>query len=206
MSASPRHVAGLVLAAGEGRRFGRPKALVQLDGRLLVERAVATAHDAGCAPVVVVLGASAGEVARSADLAGAVVVVNEAWPTGMGSSLCAGLTALADLHADAAVVLLVDQPQVTPELVRRLVEHWSPGLAAVSASYDGRRRNPVLLSAHVWPDVHASAVGDEGARGWLDAHPDEVVLVACDDLGSDLDIDTADDLDRLAHDSAKDNA
>jgi CTP:molybdopterin cytidylyltransferase MocA len=198
--------AGLVLAAGEGRRFGRPKAIVQWDGQLFVERAVTTLRAAGCAPVVVVLGAAAAEVARTAELGDAVVVVNDAWPTGMGSSLCTGLTALGDLGAPAVVVLLVDQPQVSPELVQRLVAHWHEGVAAVSASYDGRRRNPVLLDASVWPAVAACAVGDIGARGWLDTHTDDVVLVACDDLGSDVDIDTPPDLDRLTHDSAKDRA
>lgn len=199
-------VAGLVLAAGEGRRLGRPKALVRFEDQLLVERAVATLRAAGCAPVVVVLGAAADEVARAADLGDAVAVVNEAWPTGMGSSLRTGLSALGDLRTSAAVVLLVDQPGVSAELVRRLVEHWSPDVPAVVASYDGRRRNPVLLSASVWPEVTEGATGDAGARGWLDAHADEVVLVACDDLGSDLDIDTPADLDRLTNDSAKGSA
>jgi len=198
--------AGLVLAAGQGRRLGGPKALVRIGDDLLVERAVTTLRSAGCAPVVVVLGAAADEVARAADLGDAVVVVNDAWPTGMGSSLRTGLGALSDLRADGAVVLLVDQPQVTPELVRRLVEHWSPGLAAVSASYDGQRRNPVLLDASIWPEVCATAVGDVGARAWLDTHPDAMVTVACDDLGNDTDIDTPLDLDRLAPDPAKDNA
>ena len=198
--------AGLVLAAGEGRRFGGPKALARLGDQLFVERAVTTLRAAGCDPVVVVLGAVATEVARTADLGDAVVVVNDAWPTGMGSSLCTGLSALRDLGAPAAVVLLVDQPQVSPELVRRLVGHWTEGIAAVSASYGGRRRNPVLLDASVWSEVISGAVGDVGARGWLDTHPDDVVLVACDDLGSDIDIDTPHDLDRLTNDTAKDRA
>jgi CTP:molybdopterin cytidylyltransferase MocA len=124
----------------------------------------------------------------------------------MGSSLCTGLAALSDLHAPAAVVLLVDQPQVSPALVRRLVDAWSEGVPVVSASYDGDRRNPVLLDASVWPGVITSAVGDVGARGWLDTHADDVVLVACDDLGSDTDIDTRLDLDLLTSDPAKDRA
>jgi nicotine blue oxidoreductase len=206
MSDSPGQVSGLVLAAGEGRRLGRPKALVRFEDQLLVERAVATLRAAGCAPVVVVLGASAAEVARTADLGDAVCVVNDAWATGMGSSLRTGLGALSELRGAAAVVLLVDQPRVTSALVRRLVGHWSTEVPAVVATYDGRRRNPVLLSASVWPEVASSATGDVGARGWLDAHADDVVLVACDDLGSDLDIDTPADLDHLTHDPAKDNA
>lgn len=199
-------VAGLVLAAGEGRRFGTPKALVRLGDHLLVERATATLRASGCAPVVVVLGAAAGEVARTADLGDAVVVVNDGWAAGMGSSLCTGLTALTDLAADAAVVLLVDQPQVTPDLVRRLVAHHTPGVAAVSASYGGHRRNPVLLDGSVWAEVMAAAEGDVGARAWMNTHSERVLLVACDDLGSDLDIDTPADLDLLTHDPTKDSA
>jgi CTP:molybdopterin cytidylyltransferase MocA len=198
--------AGLVLAAGGGSRFGGPKALARWGDELFVERVVTTLRTAGCAPIVVVLGAAAADVAASAQLDEAVVVVNDAWPTGMGSSLCTGLAALADLRAPAAVVMLVDQPQVSPAVVRRLVDSWSEGVAAVSASYDGRRRNPVLLDASVWPTVSARAVGDVGARGWLETHSDDVVLVACDDLGSDIDIDTQLDLDRLTSDPAKDRA
>ena len=197
--------AGLVLAAGAGRRFGGPKALARLRDRTLLEHAVDTLRSAGCSPVVVVLGAGAREVARQVDVGAAVVVVNDGWESGMGSSLCTGLAVLADLRAPAAVVALVDQPQVTPELVRRLVASWADGVAAVSATYGGHRRNPVLLDASTWPGVAAAAVGDVGARGWLDAHADEVVLVACDDLGSDLDIDTPHDLDRLTHDLSKDS-
>jgi CTP:molybdopterin cytidylyltransferase MocA len=198
--------AGLVLAAGGGSRFGGPKALARWGDELFVERVVATLRTAGCTPIVVVLGAAAADVAASAELGDAVVIVNDAWPSGMGSSLCTGLAALADLRAPAAVVMLVDQPQVSPAVIRRLVDSWSEGVAAVSASYDGRRRNPVLLDASVWTAVTERAVGDVGARGWLGTHSDDVVLVACDDLGSDIDIDTQLDLDRLTSDPAKDRA
>ena len=188
--------AALVLAAGAGRRFGRPKALVELDGELLVDRAVRIAAGAGCAPVVVVLGADAGVVAR-ASTAAAVVVVNEGWRDGMGSSLRCGLSALTDLGAPGAVVLLVDQPGVPVEVIHRLTRAWRAGATAVAAVYDVQPRNPVLLDARVWPEVMSVAVGDVGARAWLRAHPDEVTMAACDDLGSPTDIDTPADLARL---------
>lgn len=86
--------AGLLLAAGAGRRYGMPKALVTDAGRLLVERALATLVEGGCDPVVVVLGAAADEVLARAELSGAIVVVNPEWAGGMGSSLRAGLAAL----------------------------------------------------------------------------------------------------------------
>ena len=96
-----------MLAAGGGRRYGGPKALVRLDGRLLVERAAGTLRAAGCAPVVVVLGAGSARVRAEADLGDAVAVDNPGWSTGMGSSLRAGLAALGGAPVDAAVVLLV---------------------------------------------------------------------------------------------------
>jgi len=192
-----RAAAGLVLAAGEGSRYGGPKALIELSGELLVDRAARIARDSGCEPVVVVLGASADEVVRAAALEHAVVVVNDGWREGIGSSLRCGLAALGDQHASAAVVLLVDQPGVGPETVRRLVGAWQDGAVAVAASYGGDARNPVLLDASIWAGVCATAHGDVGARAWLREHATEVVRVACDDLGSDADIDTVADLQRL---------
>jgi CTP:molybdopterin cytidylyltransferase MocA len=198
-------VAGLVLAAGAGSRFGRPKALVELDGELLVDRAARTMAEAGCEPVVVVLGCCAADVAAAAALDQAVVVVNDDWPSGMGSSLRTGLRALAEHAVAAAVVGLVDQPLVTSAVVHRLIESRSKH-AAVVASYHGSNRNPVLLERSIWDDVCSAAVGDLGARGWLRAHPDDVLAVACDDLGSDFDIDTPDDLHRLAEDTTMEDS
>lgn len=187
--------AGLVLAAGEGSRLGRPKALVEVGGELLVDRSVRVAREAGCDPVVVVVGAQARQVVRRAVLDDAVAVVNDDWPDGMGSSLRVGLRALTELGAAAAVVLLVDQPRVTADVVRRVLS--APPAPAVAASYGGRPGNPVRLDATIWPEVCALAVGDTGARAWMRAHPERVQVVACDDLGSDVDIDTADDLGRV---------
>ncbi|KOX21609.1 molybdopterin-guanine dinucleotide biosynthesis protein A [Saccharothrix sp. NRRL B-16348] len=101
-------VAGLLLAAGAGRRFGGPKALVSHDGVLWVDRAAAVLRDAGCAPVVVVLGASAASVRARAALDGCVVVDNPEWATGMGSSLRAGLAALTGAGVGTGVVSGVD--------------------------------------------------------------------------------------------------
>ena len=189
--------AGLLLAAGEGSRLGTPKALVEVDGELMVDRARRALADGGCAPVVVVLGARAAEVAARADLAGAVVVVNDGWAQGMGSSLRTGLTTLTELGARAVVIALVDQPRVGADVVRRLVEHPSER-RAVAASYGGRQGNPVRLDASVWAEVAAAAQGDVGARAWMRAHAGSVEVVACDDLGVDDDIDTPEDLARLA--------
>lgn len=180
-------VAGLLLAAGEGRRLGRPKALVEVDGRRLVDLGVDLLRAGGCTPVVVVLGAAL------TDVPGARVLVNEGWRTGMGSSLRTGLAVLP-ADADAVVVALADQPRVGPEAVRRLLGAYAAGAVAAVATYGGAPRNPVLLDRSVWAQVAALAQGDAGARAWLRANPDAVTAVPCDGTGEPFDVDTEADL------------
>lgn len=191
-------VAGLVLAAGGGRRFGGPKALIRFDGHLLVQRAVTIACAGGCAPVVVVLGAGDAEV-RAATVAAEpapVLVSNPYWATGIGSSLRTGLAALADTEADAALVLLVDMPGITADAVRRLVDLAAPDALAM-AGYGAHRGHPVLLGRAHWAGVAAQAVGDTGARPYLRAHAAAVRLVPCADVADPGDVDTREDLARL---------
>jgi nicotine blue oxidoreductase len=190
--ADGRRVAGLLLAAGAGRRYGRPKALVTHDGRLMVERAVTTLRDGGCHPVTVVCGAApAALVRRTATLGDAVLLDNPAWPTGMGSSLRAGLARLAVLPGTvvAAVVLLVDLPGVTPAAVGRLVAPAHRRSLAVAGYADGARGHPVLLGRDRWAAVAVSAVGDRGARGYLREHAAEVTVVPCADVADGTDVD-----------------
>jgi nicotine blue oxidoreductase len=183
-------VAGLLLAAGSGSRIGGPKALLEIGGSTLVQRGVTLLRDGGCTPVLVVLGAHAEDVRGLVD--GDVVVAAD-WADGIGASLRAGLTALADGPSSACVVALVDQPLVGVEAVRRLLAVADRADAAV-ATYDGEPRNPVLLSRAVWDEVAVLAVGDVGARPWLRANADRVLSVSCDGTGSATDVDTADSL------------
>ncbi|GAA1844125.1 nucleotidyltransferase family protein [Actinomadura bangladeshensis] len=180
--------AGLLLAAGEGSRLGRPKATLELDGERLVDRGVATLRDGGCSPVLVVAGAAQIEVI------GAVVVPNPRWRDGMGSSLRAGLAALPPA-CPAVVIALVDQPLVTPAAVARLIAAYGAGAGIAVATYGGARRNPVLLRAEHFAGVAEAATGDRGARGYLRAHPDLITPVPCDDVAAPDDIDTPGDLD-----------
>lgn len=183
-------VAGLVLAAGEGRRLGGPKALVEHRGERLVDRAVRTLRAGGCDPVVVVAGAA------PLDVAGASVVDNPDWASGMASSLRTGLGALP-AEAEAVVIALVDQPGIGAEPVRRLVAAYDGGAEVGVATYGGRPRNPVLLARRHWAEVAALAVGDVGARAFLRAHPERVTPVECGDTGDPTDIDTQADLERM---------
>ena len=183
-------VCGLVLAAGEGRRLGGPKALLEVGGRRLVDRAVDVLHEAGVADVLVVSGAVALEVP------GARVVDNPDWRTGMGSSLRVGIGAVGEASG-AVLVMLVDTPGLGPEVVRRVLSAYRDGAAVAVATYGGRPRNPALLVREHWPEAARLAVGDVGARAFLAAYPQLVTTVECGDVGDSSDVDTAADLRRL---------
>jgi CTP:molybdopterin cytidylyltransferase MocA len=195
-------IAGVLLAAGEGSRFGQPKALVELNGQTLAARGVKLLQAGGADPVLVVTGAA------PVELDGAHAVYNPMWRTGMGSSLRAALQALAGsspgsdsavgTDVGAVVVALADQPLVGAEAVARLIAAFRGGATVAVAAYDGQARNPVLLAREHWAEVIATATGDRGARTFLRAHPDLVSLVECGDTGRPDDIDTPADLARIA--------
>ncbi len=188
--------AGLLLAAGEGRRMGTPKALLR-DRRDVpfVDRALGVLLDGGCETVTVVLGAAASDVRALLDEAGwtddeaVSVVVAEHWDTGMGASLRTGLSAL---DAETAVVSLVDLPDVTAEVVARVLAAASGPEALARAAYDGRPGHPVLLGRSHWPGITDKARGDRGARDYLAERP--VVEVECGDLATGRDVDSPADL------------
>ncbi|WP_229852632.1 nucleotidyltransferase family protein [Streptomyces albospinus] len=191
-------MAGLLLAAGGGRRLGgRPKALLDHRGRPLVEHAAGVLRDGGCGPVHIVLGAAADAVRERADLAGYTTSVNPDWAQGMGSSLRVGLAALAGSGADAVVVSLVDQPGIGAAAVARVVAAYEGRDSLAAAAYGGRRGHPALFGAARWADIAASAEGDRGARDYLRRHAAAITLVECGDVAEAYDIDTPEDLRRL---------
>jgi CTP:molybdopterin cytidylyltransferase MocA len=186
----------VLLAAGEGSRFGRPKALVELDGQTLAERGVTMLRAGGADPVLLVTGAAPVEVAQEHQVR---TVHNGEWRTGMGSSLRAALRALSPQDdVGAVVVALADQPLVGADAASRLIAAYRAGATVAVAAYDGRPRNPVLLAREHWPEVIATATGDRGARAFLRSRPDLVTLVECADTGRPDDVDTPADLDSIA--------
>ncbi len=206
-------VAGVLLAAGEGSRFGQPKALVELNGQTLAERGVNLLRAGGAYPILIVTGAAPIEID------GAHAIYNPEWRTGMGSSLRAALQALTgtSTHPGAApasvtggetgsvgavVVALADQPLVGAEAVARLIAAYRDGASVAVAAYDGQPRNPVLLAREHWAKVIATATGDQGARTFLRTRPDIITLVECGDTGRPDDIDTPADLARIKTEGA----
>ncbi|MFF4037046.1 NTP transferase domain-containing protein [Streptomyces sp. NPDC001816] len=191
-------IAGLLLAAGGGRRLGgRPKALLEHRGRPLVEHAVGVLRAAGCDRIHIVLGARADDVRERAELSGCVLVDNPDWAEGMGSSLRAGLASLAGTGVRAALVSLVDQPGIGPDAVARVLGAYEGDTSLVSAAYDGVRGHPVLFGAAHWAGIAATATGDRGARAYLKEHVSAVRLVECADVAEPYDIDTEADLSHL---------
>ncbi len=182
-------VGGLLLAAGAGRRYGRPKALVVTDGRPWVLRTVDAMRMAGCDPLLVVIGAAADEVRKQlpADL---IVMENPDWATGLGSSLRVGLEAAALDGVEAVLVMLVDLPRIGADhLIRMLAAVDRLPLPAVlaQADYDGSPGHPVLLGRDHWLPIIESTQGDFGARDYLRAqHATPVRLGAAAD-GADCD-------------------
>lgn len=177
----------VLLAAGAGTRLGRgPKALLPFRDRTLVEVLADILLDGGCREVVVVLGAAAGSVRKAPGLQRHTVVENHDWQTGMGSSFKLGLnTARPEDHV---LVALVDQPGLTPDTVGRLLKAHRPGRVTAAAyrhhsDCEGpgelRRGHPLLLDATLRAEAAASAIGDAGARLFLQARPELIDLVDC---------------------------
>lgn len=183
---------GLLLAAGAGSRLGTPKALVVADdGTPWLVRGVRSLLDGGCDAVTVVLGAAADEAAALVPAGPVDTVVAEDWAQGMAASLRAGLLEVTGTDARAAVVSLVDLPDVGPDVVRRVLAAAAavPGGRDVLARavYDGRPGHPVVLGRDHWRGVLDSVGGDAGARDYLAAH--DVVEVECGDLATGRDVD-----------------
>jgi len=185
-------VAGLVLAAGRGRRIGGPKALLRHGDALLVEHALRMVRDAGCDPLVVILGAAADEVRAAADLGDATVVVNKAWGTGVGSSLRVGLSTVEELGAEAVVVVPVDMPGLTAEAARRVAAGPTPD-ALACATFDGRRGHPMLIGRSHFAGISTLANGDVGIRPYLLARAAQVTEIPCDEVATPGDVDTPED-------------
>lgn len=180
MDHQPPHVVGVLLAAGAGRRYGKPKVLI--DGWL--STAVTALRDGGCADVVVVLGAAHVPVPP-----GATAITAAHWRTGLSASLRAGLGHAELLGGDYAVLHVVDTPDVGAAVVARVLSRAlnSPsGLAR--AVYGNRPGHPVVLAAHHWPAALASASGDRGAAPYLRTAAD-VQLIDCSDLATGRDYD-----------------
>lgn len=198
--ADPERVFVLVLAAGESRRMGQPKQLLDLAGRPLVVHAVERALAAAVDGVVVVIGSHASEVELALRGYPVYRVFNPHFAQGQGASLAAGIRALPST-VDAVVVILGDVPAISSEAIGAVAARWRETHApAVMARYDERRGHPVVFDRSVFFEL-ASLEGDTGGRDILRSLGDMVEVV---DMPGAMppDIDTEEDWERLQDDWA----
>lgn len=194
-------VAGIVLAAGESARFGRPKQLLEWHGRPFVQAVAEAALQAGLHPVIVVLGAHAEQIRPALEALPLQMVHNPEWQEGQAASIRAGLMALARQEEGSrahggAIFLLADQPQVTPGVLRALVEAHSRSLSPILAPLvlEERRANPVLFDRLTFPDL-LSLRGEVGGRALFSRYA--VEYLPWHDAALLLDVDTPQDYERL---------
>jgi molybdenum cofactor cytidylyltransferase len=180
-------ISGVILAAGTSSRLGRPKQLLELGGKPALQHAIDLAASAGLDEVVVVLGHEAPRIRAAVRLPPfGRAVINPHYASGQASSLRAGLEAV-DAGAEAAVVLLGDQPGVDPRTIGEVLDAWRAGGGGVArAVYGGTPGHPVIIGREAF-DAFASASGDDGGRAVLAGQ--EVAMVEID-APAPLDIDT----------------
>lgn len=171
-------IAGLLLAAGGSTRLGRPKQLVEFEGETLIRRAAKALIGAGCSSIVVVLGSEIEGSGKALDGIGAEIVLNDAWESGMGSSIACGMRSIisASQDVDAVLISLCDQPLVTADKLQPFIQTFSHLKAGiVAAEYDGVAGVPALFSARCFPQL-ASLKGEKGAREVIRNSPDTVTI------------------------------
>lgn len=194
-------VAGMILAAGESARFGKPKQLLDWHGEPFVRVAARRALEAGLSPVVVVTGAYAEEVEPAVRGLDVQIVRNEDWTSGQAGSIKAGLRAVISMgynNAGACIFLLADQPHITPSILQALMEQHAEGLPPVLVPLVmDRRANPVLFDRATFPDL-LTLEGDVGGRAIL--HRYQVAYLPWHDDRLLLDVDTPEQYQRLIED------
>ncbi len=179
------NVAAIILAAGASTRLGRPKQLVTLGGERLLDSAIRIACEAGCDPIVVVLGSHAERITAECDLRRASVVYNAQWQEGLASSIRVGVTALPRA-AEAAIVMTCDQPAVSPKHLHLLME--ACGGQPSASRYAGRKGIPACFPRGNFALLETLR-GDVGARDLLtSASPVDLLM-------GEVDVDTEETLD-----------
>jgi molybdenum cofactor cytidylyltransferase len=187
---------GIILAAGEARRFGRPKQLAEYNGHSFVRNCAMTALAGGLSPVVVVTGSYADQVEAEVMDLPVKIARNNNWLDGQGSSIRAGIDQLP-ADTGAVIFMLVDQPQVNPPLLRSLIELHTKDLAPIIAPLvQGQRANPVLFDRSTFEDLKAIS-GDTGGRALFQKF--HVIYLPWHDEGLLIDVDTPGDLEKLVN-------
>ncbi len=197
MSEQHPGIAAVILAAGASTRLGKPKQLIRIENESLLRRTVRLALESGCAPVFVVLGYEAERMRTELDGLGAIIVVNEQWAEGMGSSLRRGMEAVLAMEPQPAGVMLLvcDQPELTVNLLGRLrTQHGASETRITASGYADRAGVPAIFGREFFAELIA-VEGDRGAREVIRRHADRVSTIPWPE--GEIDLDEPDDLARL---------
>jgi len=190
-------IVAIVLAAGESRRMGSPKALLRIGERSFIEQIVSALGETKVGKIIVVLGHGAERIKAEIERLPVTVAVNRDYARGQLSSLIAGLRSLEAERppekVDGALVHLVDHPVLHPGLVNRMIDlFYESGKLIVVPVCRGKRGHPVIFSARLFPEL-LSAPPERGAKAVVRAHGDETLEVETEDRGVVMDIDTPED-------------
>ncbi|MBU2513820.1 molybdenum cofactor cytidylyltransferase [bacterium] len=189
-------VSGIILAAGISSRMGRPKQLLKYKGKTLLQTVVDAATSSVLDETIVVLGHKRELILQTTDFSGVRVIVNKNHAEGQSSSIRAGLSGVSE-NQNAALFLLSDQPLVTPDLIRTILERYRKTRAGIIVPVEnGRRGNPVLIDRKLFEDLKRIK-GDTGGRSLFDHHKNDISFLEVPDKGIHIDIDTPDDYQQL---------
>lgn len=193
--------AGIILAAGESKRFGEPKQLLRLGGRFLIEWVLQAALDSNLDFIVLVLGCEQDRIRRSLLKWTAhpkcAVRVNPDYRYGLSTSLKAGIAGIQD-DFPSAMFLLGDQPMVNAALIDLLLRRFAPSEKSICVpAHRGARGNPALFESSHYPAILRLS-GDTGARDLITTHPEQVLSVEIPDPRVFLDVDRREDAERIA--------
>ncbi|MEM3794232.1 MAG: molybdenum cofactor cytidylyltransferase, partial [Thermoprotei archaeon] len=182
----------LILAAGESRRMGTQKLLLEVQGKPILQHVIDTASTIGFPELVVVIGSQSDKIISKINFGSVKIVINNEYRAGLSSSLKLGLKSFTS-NPDAYMVMLGDMPFIRPDTLRKLLEEHAKTDPFMSIPvYREKRGNPVIISRRAVKEVETLS-GDSGARQLLERHPHEVMWIQVDDEGVILDVDTQED-------------
>ncbi len=187
MSEKIHTTAAIILAAGKASRYGSSKQLLQLNGKTLLEHSISNAIKIGCAPILVVSGAYHKEIAELSLPASVTLIYNPDWELGMGNSLACGAKLLDQESISSLIIILADQPAVTPDTLQRLTAAFQPIETSIVLSKNANSTGPPALFSSSHLPALCELTHDEGAKTIVSQYPDQTTLIDTPESAWDID-------------------